>query len=255
MNDLTRALLKSKGITQHFLHEHSPAILTALGVSGTISTAYLAGKASYHAALIIAEDEAIAGTHDDVKERLKGRTKLVWRLYIPAAMSGGLTIATIITANTVSTRRTAAIAAAYSLTDKAFTEYKEKVVETIGEKKATNIKDSIVQDALERTPPPDNLLILTGPGEVLCREHFTGRYFVCDMETLKKAQNDINAKLHRELYATLSDFYEMVGLEQTTMSDETGWSADKQLELYFSAALAEGGKPCISFEYNYAKLL
>ena len=43
--------------TEHILRNNSPAILTALGVSGTITTAYLTGRATVKAVRIIDEDE------------------------------------------------------------------------------------------------------------------------------------------------------------------------------------------------------
>jgi len=75
------------------------------------------------------------------------------------------------------------------------------------------------------------------------------------METIRRAENDINSQIHNEMYATLSDFYDIVGLPHTSMSDETGWDSAKKLEIKYSPVMAPGGKPCISFEYNYSKLL
>jgi Family of unknown function (DUF6353) len=248
LNIISSTFFKLKGQAKHLAHTNSPALLTALGISGTITTSYLTGKASYEAALVIKDSESqLLLDIRTTKEKIVDRFPLVWELYIPAGISGTLTIACIITATRVSSRRTAAIAAAYSITEKAFEEYREKVSETIGVRKEQDIRDKIA--------PSDKHLLLAGPGNVLCCELFTGRYFNSDMETLRRAQNDINAKLYREMYASLNDFYYLVGLSYTENSGEVGWNSDRQLELYFSTVLSEDNRPCITISYNYTKAL
>lgn len=254
MNPLVGSLFKLRGTVVHILHDNSPVILTAIGVSGTVSTAYLAGKASYEAALVIRDEEAISGTADDRNRRIHERVGLVWKLYIPAGVSGGLTIAAIIAATTVSTRRTAAMAAAYSLSDKALTEYKDKVTEKLGEKKEVAVRDEIAQDRVRSQPPTNNELVMVGQGTVLCYELLTGRYFSSSMEVLKRAENAINAKLLRETYVPLGDFYYAIGVAETSrMSDDMGWDSNKLMELTFSSVLAEDGQPCLAIDYNYLK--
>lgn len=226
------------------LRDNSPAILTGLGVSGTIVTSYLASKATLGANKMIEQDPKKDLTKKEI-------FKLVWKHYIPTAISGTVTVACIIGAARAGNRRTAASMAAYSLSEKAFTEYKEKVTEQLGKRKEQEIRDGIAQDKVNANPPPSREVTLIGPGNVLCYEIYTGRYFNSDMESLRKAQNDINAKLIRDDYASASDLYIMLGLPYTSHSSYIGWTSDKMLELQFSTALAEDGRPCITFEYNY----
>jgi hypothetical protein len=72
------------------------------------------------------------------------------------------------------------------------------------------------------------------------------------MEALRKAQNDINYQVMHDSYASLTDFYSMVGLAPTSNSDDVGWNSDKLLELQFSPVLTEGGRPCISIDFVVA---
>jgi hypothetical protein len=90
---------------------------------------------------------------------------------------------------------------------------------------------------------------------VLCCELYTRRYFKSDMEALRKAQNDINSKIIHELYVTLDELYNLLGLTSTSVSGNLGWDSDKMLELQFSTVLTENGEPCLAFEYNYLKPL
>jgi hypothetical protein len=238
---------------------HSPEILTALGVSGVISTAYLTAKATFKSAKLIEDkinyEEGLSGplNNADAKIRIKAKTTLVWKEYIPPAISGVASIACIIGASKAQGRRTAAAVTAYSLTERAFSEYKEKVVEQIGKGKEQKIRDEIAQDRVNKTPPPSKEVVMIGPGQVLCCELYTHRYFRSDMETLRRVQNDINARINSDKYVPLFEFYELVGLPYTTASNELGWDSDKQMELVFSTVLSEQGEPCLSFDYNYVK--
>ncbi len=250
---MTLANLLTK--TTKTLKTNSPEILTALGVSGVVTTAYLTAKASVRASDIIRAVESNEGAHDDPKKRFKERVTNVWKLYIPVGISGAFTIGCIVGASKASGRRTAAAVTAYSLTERAFSEYKEKVVEQIGKNKEQTIRDDLVQDRVTKTQPGSKEIIIAGTGHVLCCELFTHRYFRSDMETLRKAQNDINVRVVNDVYVTLDEFYDIIGLSYTSNSNGLGWDSSKLMELIFSTVIAEGGEPCLAFDYNYTKPL
>lgn len=233
--------------------DNSPAILTAIAVTGTLTTAFLTGRATFKAAELIA-DEEYSFRPREMEHRLDNKEKfiLVWKTYIPAAGTGIITVVCIVFANRIGTRRAAAVAAAYTISERAFTEYKEKVVEKLGTAKDQKIRDEIAQDRVSRNPVVEHDILVTGGGEVLCYEAFTGRYFKSDMETLKKAQNDLNYTMLNEGYVSLSDFYNKIDLPTTSYSDEIGWTSDKLIELDFSTTLSEDGRPCISIDFMVA---
>jgi hypothetical protein len=87
----------------------------------------------------------------------------------------------------------------------------------------------------------------------MCCELYTRRYFMCDMEQLRKAQNDINAQIVNDLYVTLDEFYDKISIMPTAHSSELGWDSDRLMELEFSTVLSEDGRPCLAFDYNYIK--
>ena len=232
--------------------DNSPAILTAIGVTGTLTTAYLAGRASFKAAEIIREREEEDGHAVDPRIRLKHRTILTWKLYLPAAGTAVLTVTAIISANRIGSRRTAAMAAAYSLTEKAFEEYRQKIREKFGENKEREARDELAQDRVNENPVSSREVIITSGGEVLCYDQHSGRYFQSDMETLKKAQNDTNYQVLNDFYASLGDFYHRIGLPATSYSEEVGWNSDKMMELQFSTTLSEDGRPCLAIDFAVA---
>lgn len=226
--------------------DNSPAILTAIGVAGALTTAYLAGNASFKAARLLQPMEFV-----DPPAMTKDKVRLVWRLYLPAAFSASLTVVAVVSANRIGTRRAAALAAAYAVGERAFEEYKSKVIEKLGEKKERALRDEIAQQRVDRDPVSNHAVLVTGKS-VLCYEAYTGRYFPCDMETLRKAQNDINHQVIHDSYASLSDLYDLIGLEHTSNSEEVGWNLDKLLEMDFSAVISDGGQPCIHIEFAVA---
>ena len=229
--------------------DNSPAILTAIGVTGTVTTAIFASKASFKAADIIREMESVEPVADDPKQRLLDRTKATWQLYIPAVGVGTATIACIVFANQIGTRRAAAMAAAYSMSEKAFSEYREKIVEKVGEAKEQEARDEIAQERVERNPLGSQVIVVNDR-EVLCFDQYTGRYFNSDMETLKQAQNKINYRMIRENYASLNDFYAYIGLDWVPTGDDVGWNSDQMLELSFTTVLSDDQRPCIAIDFH-----
>lgn len=233
---------------------NSPIILSVAAGVGVLATAYLTGIASYQAAKVIKAKEDVDGTPTDRKQRLKERTKLVWKLYIPAGISTVTTIGAIVGSNRVSSRKTLAATTALAFSERAYSEYRDKIVEEYGARKDQAIRDKVISDQVKSTAPSQEVLV-TGPGDILCCELLTMRYFKCDMETLRKSVNNINAKMLTHDYQTLNDFYYMIGLAYTSESGRLGWESSKLMDLSFSTALTEDGRPCITFEYNYTKLL
>lgn len=231
---------------------NSAEIFTALGIGGVVGTVVLASKASFNAARVIDREQYRIDKLETPHElESKEKLKLVWKLYIPTGVAGAASVACIIASAKSSGRRTAAAVAAYSLTEKAFTEYKEKVVEQIGAKKEQKVRDEIAQEAVANHPSKE--VIILGGGQVLCCELYTHRYFRSDMEALRKAQNQINAILISQVYVSLNEFYDIVELPYTDISGNVGWEVDRLMELEFSSVISEGGEPCLAFSYNYVE--
>lgn len=239
--------------TTHILKAHSPKIYAGIAIVGVGATSYLAAKATVQASDIIRANEAADGRIEDRQARIKEHTKHVWKLYIPTAVSGAATVGCIVGSSRAGSRRTVAAVTAYSLTEKAFSEYRHKVVEQFGAGKEQKIRDEIAQDRINANQP--NNVIIAGKGEVLCCELYTGRYFKSEMEELKKAENTVNHMINNQAYVTLDDFYYEIGIGSTCVSNDMGWDGDKLMELEFSTVLTPKGEPCLAFKYNYVKPL
>ena len=123
--------------TQYFISKHSPEILTGLGIAGMLTTTFLAVKETPKALELIEEAQCDKGEALTVVEKAKA----CWKCYIPAAATATCSIACLVGASSVSSRRNAALATAYKISETAFSEYKSKVVETLGEKKEEAIRE------------------------------------------------------------------------------------------------------------------
>lgn len=175
---------------------------------------------------------------------------MVAPVYLPTVVAGSATIASIIYLNNVGLKRTAAATALYAVSERAFDDYKEKVIEKFGDQQHVAVQDEVAQDQVTKNPPVDKEVIITGNGDVMCYDSITGRYFRSTVEKLRRSENELNKQILDEMYATLSDFYYLIGLPPTDYSDGVGWNTDKMMSLNFSTTMAEDDTPCISILYN-----
>jgi hypothetical protein len=246
---------------EKFTVNNSPAILVATGIVGMGTAIVQAVRAGMAAQSILEEEQRkldllnrkIRASGAPIEKNFlteREKVELTWNLYIPAATFGVLSATAIVASNRIGNRRAAALAAAYSIVERNYSDYRDKVVEKIGQAKETKVRDEIAQDRVTRNPPHEDAVLIIGTGDVLFLEDFTGRYFMSTMETVKKAQNDTNYQIINDSYASLTDFYNRVGLPMTGQSDEIGWNTDRQLELTFSTALSEDQRPCIVISFH-----
>lgn len=246
---------------------YSPEILTGIGIVGMISTTVLAVRATPKALVLlenkkrdiklarIREARESGDKHTDgseLKLTVLETVKTTWKCYIPAVVTGACSTACLVGASSVNARRNAALAAAYAISETALSDYKEKVFETLGEKKAEEVKDAIARDKIEKNPVDQQKIIITDKGNTLCYDHLSGRYFKSDVEQIRRAVNSLNERLLFDEHVCLNEFYDEIGLEEIyPIGDTLGWtvnpdSSDKGLiQLEFSSQLANGDTPCI----------
>lgn len=235
---------------EHFVRSNSPAILAGIGAAGAVATAYFAARVGFTVGYRTAHADE-AGTPRKTKKEF---VKEYWKDLLPPVITGTVTVGSIIGAVKIGNRRTAAITAAYSLSEKAFQEYKDKVTEKIGERKEQSVRDELAQQQVTATAPGREI-VLMGTGDSLCCDLQNGRYFLAKMEQLKKAQNDINFQILHEGHAYLHDFYVMIGVylpKESPYGHSMGWDKTHgPMELEFSVVLADETRPCLAFKYNY----
>lgn len=233
---------------EKFIVDNSPGILTGLGVAGTVTTAVLTGKAAYSSALTIADQERVLepGEKFDTKDKIK----LVWTEFIPPAAVGVVTVAAIIGANQIGSRRAAAFAAAYKLSEQLSEDYKQQVLKTLGLQKEEKMRAEMGAEKIAKNPPEPNMLIVAG-ANALFYDELSGRYFHNTMDAVQRAVNEINYQVNNYYCASLTEFYDRIGLESTRYSDDIGWNSEKLLEVQYTGILLPGGtQSAIMISYN-----
>ncbi|MDD3204207.1 MAG: DUF6353 family protein [Lachnospiraceae bacterium] len=231
--------------------QHSPEILTGIGIAGMITTTVMAVKSTPKALDLMAELKEKHKNDTEKKEIAKDVVTKVAPVYLPSVITGGLSIACLIGASSVNARRNAALATAYTLSESALKEYQEKVVATIGEKKEKNVRDAIAKDKVDKNPVSNCEVIITEKGNTLCYDTISGRYFTSDIEKLKRTENELNKRLLSEMYIGLNELYYELGLRCTDQGNELGWNInDGMINFDFSSQLADDGRPCLVVGYR-----
>ena len=238
--------IKSAG---RVLTKYSPGILTGIGITGMIGATFMAVKATPKALYLIETKKE----ETEVKELTPVETiKTCWKCYIPATLTTVVSAACLIGASTVSAKRNAALATAYSISEAALREYQEKVVEVIGEKKEKAVRDAVAKDQIERDPvTKSEVVIIDSNSNTLCYEPLSGRYFKSTIDKIKKAEIKLDRQMIQEMYVSLNDFYWEIGLDGTDLGDKMGWNLSKgYMDLSFSSQLADDGTPCAVIVYG-----
>lgn len=228
--------------------KHAPEILTGIGLAGMISATVLAVKATPKAVRLIEEKKKVDNAD---KFTLKDTVKTAWKCYIPAGVATIASAACIIGASSTNLRRNAALAAAYSISETALREYKDKVVEVVGEKKEQAIQDAVSKARIENNPPRSESVIFTGKGETLCYDSLSGRYFKSDIDKIKKAENETNHRMLSEMCISLNELYYELGLDGIDLGEDLGWHVENGcFEIRFSSQLTPDNTPCLVLDYS-----
>lgn len=251
------------------VQKKSPEILTGLGIAGMITTVVLAVKATPKALDLIDEEidnqnrklsqEAYDSGYSTVNQidKLKPveTVKVAWKPYIPALLLGGASVGCLIGANTVSARRHAALYSAYELSKTAYNELNEKVTEVVGEKKVTEIKQKLAEDKVNKVSPEGTIekksnVVIAGDGDTWFIDAMSNQPFLSSKNKLDAAANELNRKMRSDMYVSLSQFYDEVGVEHTGTSDYIGWRIDKEyIDVVTSDAIVKDGKVYVVMDF------
>lgn len=237
--------------TRQFVNKRSPEILTGIGIAGMITTTVLAVRATPKALELLEEKK-----NEDWVDELSPLevVKTAWKPYVPAAVTGIASVACLIGASSVNAKRNAALATAYKLSETALTEYREKVIETIGEKKEKTVRDKVAEERVKKNPVSKSEVIVTNNGTTLCFDPISARYFKSSIDKIKRAENELNKQMLHDIsgYVSLNEFYDELGLDHTSVGDDLGWNVDRLIDISFSSQLNDNGEPSVVLDYLVA---
>lgn len=240
----------SKGLINKVLtvmQQKAPELLLGTGITGMVTTVILSVRGTVKAVRVV--DEA---KKKDQELKRGDVVKLTWKYYILAAITGAGSVVCLIFARSASARRNAALAAACSISETALREYREKVVETIGEKKEEKIRDAVAQDRLDANPVSKQVVFMTGRGDTLFYDYYSGHYFMSDVESIRRAANSISRRMIDEIYCSLNDFYDEIGLKWIPLGDEIGFNINRQgaLDPVFPPGVSDDERPCLVVKFR-----
>lgn len=251
------------------VQKKSPEILTGLGIAGMITTVVLAVKATPKALDLIDEEiekqnrklsqedyDSGQSTANQINKLKPVETvKVAWKPYIPALLLGSASVGCLIGANTVSARRHAALYSAYELSKTAYNELNEKVTEVVGEKKVTEIKQKLAEDKVNKVSPEGTIekksnVVIAGDGDTWFIDAMSNQPFLSSKNKLDAAANELNRKMRSDMYVSLSQFYDEIGIEHTGTSDYIGWRIDKEyIDVVTSDAIVKDGKVYVVMDF------
>lgn len=247
------------------LKKNSPKILMGVGIAGSVVSTVLACKATLKVKDILdeknetveqihncVEDETVNYTEEDKKKDLtilyaQTGVKLA-KLYLPSIALGALSIASIISGYKILNKRNVALAAAYTVVDKGFKNYRKNVVERFGEEvdrelrhniKAKQIEEKYIdKDGNEKTRKKKVYEIAEDkkPGEGISEyakffdewntdEHSKDPEY--NLMFLRKQQDYANEVLKHQGYLFLNEVYDMLGIPRTQAGQVVGWIYDE----------------------------
>lgn len=241
------------------LKKHSPEILVAAGVVGTVVSTVMACRATTKIDTILDETkEQLDKIHEysenpDMAEKYnaedaKKDTVVVYahtgvklaKLYAPAVGLGILSLGSILASNNILRKRNAALAAAYAVVDRSFKEYRDRVVERFGEEvdhqlryniKATEVEETVI-DEKGKEKKVKKTIEVADPNASEYVKYFTksNPYWENNPEYvemfLRSQQNYANDKLKATGHLTLNDVYDMLGFHDSKAGMVVGWIYD-----------------------------
>ncbi len=236
---------------EKYVSRNSPSILTGLGIGLGIASTVLAVSATPKAIQLLE-----ARKKEEQKDKLTAieTVRTAGTCYIPSVLAAAGSIYCIASANARFSKRNAILATAYALSERDLREYRDKVKETVGEKKEKEIRGKIAKDHILNNPAEPNRVLTPNGGKTLCYDNWTGRYFMSDMETLRKCENEMNARVIKEQFVSLNELYDMLNLEPIKMGEDFGWNFDgfhdDLIHFSYFSQLDRDGNPCLVLDYD-----
>lgn len=243
------------------LKKHSPEILVVGGVVGLVASGVMACKATTKLSAILDDSKEQIELFDKVaanpemvneeytvedaekdKKIVKVQTAVkVAKLYAPAVAIGVVSIGAIFASNNIMRKRNVALGAAYATVDRAFKDYRNRVVDRFGEEldkelrynlKTKEVKETVEDENGKKKTVKRNIKYMDSPMPsefaVIYDDGCAG--WTKDPEDNKffliQQQRYANERLKRRGYLSLNEVYELLGFPSTKAGQVVGWLYD-----------------------------
>ena len=241
------------------LIKYAPQIATGVGLGLALVAGVRAVQKTPEAVKLIERKKEEKKDELTVTETVK----TVWRCYLPSVIIFIVACVLIIGGQRISTRRAVAAATACSLYETQLKQYQEAAKEVLGDKKEAEIRTQMARNEVTSRPPlSTDDIVSTGRGNALFYDELSKRYFWSDPAYVDKILQNLNFQLLDEMYVSLNDYWDALGLPTTNPGNLICWCVnDGKIDPSFDVILVASGPyegyPCkvIGFycepEYNY----
>lgn len=236
---------------------NSPQILLATGIAGFVTTVVVAVKTGPTITSIHSFYKNKRNHEADPEARMhliENEARDLVKPVVPLVLMTGASIGCVIGSSHIQAKRGAALMAAYSLSEKTFETYKEKVLEKLGEDGEREImQETSDKIAKEEVPFDEDYSYSVGPdGKVLCYDVVTGKFFHSTKEEIREAEGAINKRLINESIVPLSYFFMELGIEDhSEVGEALGWDITRATpDIYFTSMLDDQSRPCLVLNYH-----
>lgn len=252
---LKQQLLNLVTETIKTVNKKSPELLIGFGIAGFAAAMVLTVNATKKAENAIEEKEEETGEELQPIEKIKTKAKY----YILPILIFIMSVTCIFQSYKIEAKRRVILAAAYEFTANQLSDYKDSIKEVLGPKKELAIEDKVTEKRLEEKPLGLSSIEDTGDGKTLFQDSITGRYFLSDMDAIKKHLNDFNADLIADTSLSVNDWLYCINLEPIeteTIGEGMGWiygagGRSELLDIHFMPHLAkDSNTPCICIAYS-----
>lgn len=266
--------------------KHAPLIAAGVGIAGVIGVAVSASRDTLKAKRKMdAERDSIDFAIDQIKRRsaeIKGESAsarsnvdpqksfdlksesyeliekvkyvvpLVWKCYIPTAAISAATIGAVFLSWKFGRTQLKISKMATYMAEQTFQTYASNVKRRLQDGSLTEetlAREETEAKGLVKAQNASSPIIINGD-QVPVVDRYSGRTFHSSIATIREAVNNVNEEIFGNLYSSLSDFYDHLGLEPTGVSDDVGWNADHPLKVSFDTTLLDNGQPALVMDYE-----
>lgn len=241
------------------LIKYAPQIATGVGLGLALVAGVRAVQKTPEAVKLIERKKEEKKDELTVTETVK----TVWKCYLPSVIIFIVACVLIIGGQRISTRRAVAAATACSLYETQLKQYQEAAKEVLGDKKEAEIRTQMARNEVTSRPPlSTDDIVSTGRGNALFYDELSKRYFWSDPAYVDKIFQNLNFQLLDEMYVSLNDYWDALGLPTTNPGNLICWCVnDGKIDPSFDVILVASGPyegyPCkvIGFycepEYSY----
>lgn len=250
MKYIPNVLSRTVGRTILQTQKHSPALLFGTGIAGMVAASVLACRATLKLEEVLDEIELdkskanrlINNKHPDYSEDdykkdmlyLQVRSVVkVCKLYAPAIGVGLASVGMLAQSHNILTKRNAALVAAYSVLEKSFNDYRDRVREDLGEDRERQYRfpTEEIHDHSDGTKKktkivsPSSATIYARFFDQLCSSWSKNPEF--NLLFLKCQQDYANDLLQARGHVFLNEVYDMMGIERSSAGSVVGWVISK----------------------------